>query len=110
MVDAAAVIVVLWSGLIAARKARAAIPGEPRAGVTREAPEPSADLRPVWVIVVYEVQNKTLIGITEFVFASHDACQANAAEARQKLGLRLVPVCYLRWMKVGDAEELGAGR
>ncbi len=82
----AAVIVALFCGVIAVRKARAAIPGEPRATAAQEEGNPSADLRPVWVIVVYEVRNKKLIGITEFVFASRDECQENAAEARQNWG------------------------
>ncbi len=99
-----------WCGVIAVRKARAAIPGEPRASAAQEEGNPSAELRPVWVIVVYEVRNKKLIGITEFVFASRDECQENAAEARQKLGLRLNPVCYLRWMKEGAGRYPGAGR
>ena len=106
----AAVIVALWSGVIAVRKARAAIPGEPGASATEEKSKPSADLRPVWVIVVYEMRDKKLVGITEFVFASYNECQENAAEAMQKLGLRLSPVCYLRWMNEGPARELGAGR
>ncbi|GBE44831.1 hypothetical protein BMS3Bbin10_02936 [bacterium BMS3Bbin10] len=106
----AAVIIALWCGVIAVRQARAAIPGEPRASATQGERNPSAELRPVWVIVVYEVRNRKLIGITEFVFASYSECQENAAEAKQKLGLRLNPVCYLRWMKKGSGRELGAGR
>ena len=105
----AAVIVALWSGVIAVRKARAALPEKPGASVTQEKSNPSVDLRPVWVIVVYEMRNKKLIGITEFVFASRNECQESAAEAKRKLGLRLKPVCYLRWMKAGAARELGAG-
>ena len=55
----------------------------------------------MWVIVVYELKEKKLIGITEFVFASYQDCQSGAEEAKQALGLHLKPVCYVRWMKVG---------
>jgi hypothetical protein len=66
----------------------------------RDARTLSQALHPVWVIVVYEVKEKKLIGITEFVFASYQDCQSGAEEARQELGLQLMPVCYVRWMKV----------
>ena len=106
----AALIVALWCGVVAVRKARAAIPDEPRASGIQEGHAPSEDIRPVWVIVVYEVQGKKLIGITEFVFASYQQCQDSAAEARQKLGLQLKPVCYLRWMKAGAGTGQDGGR
>ncbi len=78
----AALIVAFWCGVIAVRKARAAIPGEPRASVIQEAQAPSEDIHPVWVIIVYEVRGKNLVGITEFVFASYQQCQESAAKAR----------------------------
>lgn len=104
----AAVMVALWCGVITVRKARAAIPGEPRIAAAQEEHYPFSGLRPVWVIVVYEVRNKKLIGITEFVFTSYNACQESAAEAKRKLELRLNPVCYLRWMKEDAGTALGA--
>lgn len=108
----AAVIVALWCGVLAVRKARAAIATEPGASdIQKErAPSrtPSEDIRPIWVIVVYEVRNEKLIGITEFVFASYGECQKSAAEARKELGLHLKPVCYLRWMKMEGVSK-GSG-
>ncbi len=100
----AAVIVALWCGVLAVRKARAAVPNESGSLSLQDESSsdeitPQEDLHPVWVIVVYEVKEKKIIGITEFVFASYQQCQAGADEARQELGLHLKPVCYLRWMK-----------
>ena len=95
----AAVIIALWCGVLAVRTARSAIAAEPGVSATQEERAPTEDIRPVWVIVVYEVWNQKLIGITEFVFASYEECQENAAVARKELGLHLKPVCYLRWMR-----------
>ena len=100
----AAVIVALWCGVIAVRKGRAAVPNESESLSLQDENSsdeiaPREDLHPVWVIVVYEVKQKKLIGITEFVFASYQNCQSGAEEAKQELGLHLKPVCYLRWMK-----------
>lgn len=101
----AAVIVALWCSVLAVRKGRAAVPNALGFVSVQERSSPQEDalsqaLHPVWVIVVYEVKEKKLIGITEFVFASYQDCQSGAEEARQELGLQLIPVCYVRWMKV----------
>jgi hypothetical protein len=94
-----------WNGVLAVRKGRAAVPNALGFASVQERSSPQEDalsqaLHPVWVIVVYEVKEKKLIGITEFVFASYQDCQSGAEEARQELGLQLMPVCYVRWMKV----------
>ena len=94
----AAAVVALWGGVLAVRQARATIAVEPGVSAFQEESTPSEDIRPIWVIVVYKVWNEKLIGITEFVFASYEECQENAAEVRKKLGLQLSPVCYLRWV------------
>ncbi len=102
----AVVLVALWSGVLAVRKGRAAaVPYGPGfSGVQQQREQdtriPDEDIHPVWVIVVYEVKQKKLIGITEFVFASYEDCQTGAEEAKQELGLHLKPVCFLRWMKI----------
>lgn len=106
----AALIVALWCGVLAVRKGRAAVPYDPAVSRIQLQGEQDQrmrddDLRPVWVIVVYEVQQKQLIGITEFVFASYQDCQAGAEQARQELGLHLKPVCYVRWMKLAPDES-----
>jgi len=99
----AVVIVALWFVVLNVRKARAAIAAEPSVGAIQMVRPPSRaaseDIRPVWVIIVYEVRNEKLIGITEFVFESYEECQLSSAEARKKLGLQSKPACYLRWMK-----------
>lgn len=59
----------------------------------------SETLHPVWVIVVFETKNDKIVGVTEFVFATYDACTKSAEQARDELGLHLMPVCYLRWLK-----------
>ena len=93
-----------WNDVLAVRKGRAAVPNHTelitfQVERTPDERAPYKDLHPVWVIVVYEVKEKKLIGITEFVFASYQDCQSGAEEAMQGLGLQLKPVCYLRWMK-----------
>lgn len=90
-----AVIVALWCGVLAVRKARAS--------------ESAYGIRPVWVIFVYEIRNEKLVGITEFVFSTRQQCQKSAAKAKQDLELHTTPGCYLRWEK-GEAEaEMGGG-
>jgi len=89
-----------WCDVLTVRKARAAIAAESNMSFIQMDRKPSDDVRPVWVIVVFEVRSEKLIGITEFVFESYEECQLTSAEAKKKLGLRLKPVCYLRWMEV----------
>jgi len=105
-----AVIIALWCGVLAVRKGRAAVPNESGFPSSQEESNPgvgvpSKNLRPVWVIAVFEVKEQKLVGITEFVFASYQDCQTGAEEAMQELGLHLRPVCYVRWMK----QEPGSG-
>ncbi len=100
----------LSGGGIAVRKGRAAVPYGPGGLDAQMQGEqdtriPEEGLRPVWVIVVYEVQQKKLIGITEFVFASYQDCQSGAEQAKQELGLHLKPICYVRWMKLEPDES-----
>jgi hypothetical protein len=99
-----AVIVALWCGVLSVRTARGAIAGEPSTGNIQQGFSAPENLRPVWVIVVYEVSEQKLIGITEFVFASYQECQDGAADAERKLDLHLRPVCFLRWMR-GESES-----
>ena len=89
----AAVMVALWCGVIAVRKARA--------------DEPAQGIRPVWVIVVYATQKEKLVSITEYLFYSRRKCEESAVRVKQELELQIVPDCYLRW--VGDRKETGQG-
>lgn len=110
----AVVFIALWFGVSAVRKARAAVPGELHACAVQErrAPisAPSEDIRPVWVIVVFEVRSGEPIGLSEFVFSSPRLCQEEADRARKELGFKLKPVCYLRWMKADGGTKQGTGR
>jgi len=98
----AVVIVALWFEVLNVRKARAAIAAKPGVSVIQTERAPSDDIRPVWIIVVY---NEKFIGITEFVFESYEECQIFSAELRKQLGLHLKPACYLRWLKGGRMSE-----
>ena len=104
-----AVIIALWFGVLSVRKARAVISTEPGASAIPREQAPSTavseNIRPVWVIVVYAVQDEKLIGITEFVFESYEECQKTSAEAKEKMDLHLKPVCYLRWLREGGGNK-----
>lgn len=102
----AAVIAALWCGVMTVGKARAAIAAQSEMSFIQMDRKPSDDVRPIWVIVVFEVQSEKLIGITELVLESYGECQLTSAEVKKKLGLRLKRVCYLRWMK-GDRVSKG---
>ena len=100
----ASVVIALWCGVLAVRQARASAPDKlehvtTQKKINSEEIIPSQDLHPVWVIVVYEIKEMKLIGITEFVFPSYQDCQAGAKEAQRELGLHLNPRCFMRWMK-----------
>lgn len=98
------VVVALWCGVLAVRQARASAPDKleyltTQQKINSEEIVSSQDLHPVWVIVVYEIKEMKLIGITEFVFSSYQDCQAGAKEVQRELGLHLKPLCFMRWMK-----------
>lgn len=98
------VIIALWCSVLAVRKGRAAVPNGHGYSIAQQqdnydAKIPNEDIEPVWIILVYEVKEKKLIGITEFVFASYQDCQSGAEEAQRELELHLMPVCFMRWMK-----------
>ena len=105
----AAVIFALWGGILAVPEARAAIAVGPGLDAIQREHAPSQvqseNIRPVWVIVVYELRNEKLIGITEFVFESYEECWQSSTEVKEKLGLHLNPVCYLRWLKGGEVSD-----
>lgn len=93
----ATVIIALWCGVTAVRKARSELAGQEPSRV--EAPETRVrEPTPIWVILVYETKGGKLVGITEFVFLSYDACQRGAEDAKRSLGLHIRPMCYLRWL------------
>ncbi len=103
----AALIVSLWFGVLSARNARADLVVEPSVSFTQSERNPSDDIRPVWMIIIYEVVDETLIRIIEFVFESYEECQISSSEVKKQLSLQLKPVCYLSWMKE-DSANLGS--
>lgn len=99
----ASFLVAAWCGVTLVRNARA----DTQIDLVEHAEAPSPALPqvkskehyPVWVIVVFETQGKRILGVTEFVFATFDACRTAAEQTKRKFELNLMPVCYLRWLK-----------
>ena len=101
----AAMIAALWFGVLTVRKARATIAAGIDAGFIETEHARSDDIRPVWVIIAYEVQNEKPVGIIEFVFETYEKCQQSSAEIKKQLGLPQKPACVLRWLKGDEMSE-----
>lgn len=98
----ASMLIAALCGVFSVRAARAESHSDTRFSLVSEPDSSIAEptgMHPVWVIVVFETQGKRIVGITEFVFATYDACLSGADETKRKFGLHLEPKCYLRWIK-----------